>query len=176
MSYLLYFAVLLVVPTPSQGCSQPNGWRPKPLDQRVPLADIVVHAKVLNKTETPRFEHDWPDAYSGIMEVYCVMKGGPLPQNITVVEMGSIAGQCVSNDVDIDEEYILLLTRHDIDNTTFLADNVNVQAAVIPATQGNLEMVAVMCALPSFTFPLGDAGNAFCPIRPLECGAASHFE
>eukprot|EP00058_Branchiostoma_floridae_P006513 XP_002592001.1 hypothetical protein BRAFLDRAFT_79590 [Branchiostoma floridae] len=153
MVYLPFLgAVLLVLPTPSLSCSEPIGWRWKTLNQRVALADIVVHAKALNKTESPRFEYDWPETYDGTMEVYCVLKGGPLPENITVVEMGYIGGLCTANEVDIDEEYILLLTRRG--NSTFQPDDVNVQTAVIPATQDNLDMVALTCGLPNFTRPL----------------------
>ncbi|XP_066302584.1 uncharacterized protein [Branchiostoma lanceolatum] len=183
LSLLAFGAVLLVLPTTSRGCSQPIGWHVKTLTQRVFLADIVVHAKALNKTETPGFELYWPEAYAGTMAVYCVLKGGPLPYNITVVEMGYIGGLCTANEVDIDEEYILLLTRRD--NSTFLPNDVNIQTAVIPATRDNLDTVALTCGLSNFTLPLGGAANLpeqrGCPTHPnesgeqcLHAGAASH--
>ncbi|XP_019635913.1 PREDICTED: uncharacterized protein LOC109478687 [Branchiostoma belcheri] len=185
--YLPFFAVgavLLVLPTASQSCSVPLGWREMSLNQRVSLADIVVHAKALNKTKTPQFEHGWPEVYDGTMEVYCVLKGGPLSSDITVVEMGYIGGHCTANEVNIDEEYILLLSRRD--NGTFLPDNVNVQAAVIQATQENIDNIALTCGLQNFTLPLDVAGNApeqrGCPTHPNEsgkqcvgAGAASHI-
>ncbi|KAI8516089.1 hypothetical protein Bbelb_069020 [Branchiostoma belcheri] len=106
LPFLAVGAVLLVLPTASQSCSVPLGWREMSLNQRVSLADIVVHAKALNKTKTPH--------------------------------------------------------------------NVNVQTAVIQATQENIDNVALTCGLQNFKLPLGGAGNASeqrrCPTHPNESG------
>eukprot|EP00058_Branchiostoma_floridae_P006512 XP_002592000.1 hypothetical protein BRAFLDRAFT_79589 [Branchiostoma floridae] len=82
--------------------------------------------------------------------------------------------------VDIDEEYILLLTRRE--DGVLTPDEVNIESAALPATQDNLDMVARTCGLPDFTLPLGDANNQTgCPTHPNDsgeqcvyAGAASH--
>ncbi|CAH1238434.1 Hypp5589 [Branchiostoma lanceolatum] len=124
----------------------------------------------------------WPHTYAGLFEVYCVLKGGPLQYNITVVEIGGPT-TCSRTEVDVGEEYILLLTRREDD--VLAPHEVNTQTAAIPATQDNLDMVALTCGLQNFTLPLGSPGNLpenmGCPIHPNEtgeqcvyAGAASH--
>ncbi|XP_019624511.1 PREDICTED: uncharacterized protein LOC109470170 isoform X2 [Branchiostoma belcheri] len=173
--------VLLFVPNTHGQCTKID-WRPIPFTQRLmqPAAEIVVHAKVLNKTQTPGYEEMWPQTYTGLLEVYCVLKGGPLQYNITVVELG-ILYPCSSTEVDIDEEYILLLKWQK--EGVLVPFEANLQTAALPATQDNLDMVARTCGLPDFTLPLGVARNALalrgCPTRRRDqcvpTGAASHF-
>eukprot|EP00058_Branchiostoma_floridae_P006511 XP_002591999.1 hypothetical protein BRAFLDRAFT_79588 [Branchiostoma floridae] len=125
------------------------------------------------------YEDMWPQTYAGLLEVYCVLKGGPLQNNITVVELGELTS-CSRTLVDIDEEYILLLTRRE--GGALAPDEVNIESAALPATQDNLDMVARTCGLPDFTLPLGGANNQTgCPTHPNDsgeqcvyAGAASH--
>ncbi|XP_066302589.1 coiled-coil domain-containing protein 3-like [Branchiostoma lanceolatum] len=170
ISLLALAAVLLFLPK-SLGCSLTEDWRPISYRQRLVQAEIVVHAKVLNKTETPGYEDMWPHTYAGLFEVYCVLKGGPLQYNITVVEIGGPT-TCSRTEVDVGEEYILLLTRREHD--VLAPHEVNTQTAAIPATQDNLDMVALTCGLQNFTIPLGGAANLpeqrGCPTHPNESG------
>ncbi|XP_078622016.1 uncharacterized protein LOC144888122 [Branchiostoma floridae x Branchiostoma japonicum] len=176
---LLVFGAVLLFLTKSQGCSPVEGWHTITYPQRLVQADIVAHVKVLNKTETPGYEDMWPQTYAGLLEVYCVLKGGPLQSNITVVELGELT-TCSRTIVDIDEEYILLLTRRE--DGALAPDEVNIQTAALPATPDNLDMVARTCGLPDFTLPLGGANNQTgCPTHPNDsgeqcvyAGAASH--
>ncbi|XP_078622017.1 uncharacterized protein LOC144888123 [Branchiostoma floridae x Branchiostoma japonicum] len=178
VSLLVFGATLLFLPK-SEGCSPAEGWHTITYPQRLVQADIVAYVKVLNKTETPGYEDMWPQTYAGLLEVYCVLKGGPLQYNITVLELGELTS-CSRTTVDIDEEYILLLTRRE--NGVLTPDEVNIESAALPATQDNLDMVARTCGLPNFTLPLGGAGNQRgCPTHPNDsgeqcvyAGAASH--
>ncbi|KAI8516090.1 hypothetical protein Bbelb_069030 [Branchiostoma belcheri] len=181
--YLLSVGVVLLFLPNAHGCSMVQGWQPIPFTHRLVQADIVVHVKVLNKTETPGDEDMWPQAYAGLLGVFCALKGGPLQHNITVVGLGE-SNPCSRTEVDIDEEYILLLKRRQ--DGTFAPDDVNTQTAALPATQDNLDMVALTCGLQNFTLPLDVAGNAQeqrgCPTHPNEsgeqcvsAGAPSHF-
>eukprot|EP00058_Branchiostoma_floridae_P013827 XP_002599315.1 hypothetical protein BRAFLDRAFT_64329 [Branchiostoma floridae] len=108
-------------------------WQPMSFPEQVAAAQIVVHARVLDKVNGT-YGH-WPYAYRGVLRVYCVFKGGPLPASITVDEMGRLTS-CHHTKVDIGEDYILLLKR---DGGMFLPDEVNYLSVAFPADQDHFD-------------------------------------
>ncbi|XP_035696183.1 uncharacterized protein LOC118429690 isoform X2 [Branchiostoma floridae] len=144
-------------------------WQPMSFPEQVAAAQIVVHARVLDKVNGT-YGH-WPYAYRGVLRVYCVFKGGPLPASITVDEMGRLTS-CHHTKVDIGEDYILLLKR---DGGMFLPDEVNYLSVAFPADQDHFDQVSRTCSLSNFTSlaSTDPASQPGCVVNRTETGSSA---
>ncbi|CAH1272943.1 Hypp5013 [Branchiostoma lanceolatum] len=159
--------VLTTLPPPCQSCKVAD-WQPMSFSEQVAAAEIAVYARVLDKVNGTYGY--WPMAYRGVLRVYCVFKGGPLPSNLIVDEMGQLTS-CHHTKVDIGEDYILLLKR---DGDMFLPDEVNYLSVAFPADQEHFEQVSRTCGLQNFTAPVSsDLGlQPRCAVNRTETGSA----
>ncbi|XP_066291162.1 uncharacterized protein [Branchiostoma lanceolatum] len=159
--------VLTTLLAPCQSCKVAD-WQPMSFSEQVAAAEIAVYARVLDKVNGTYGY--WPMAYRGVLQVYCVFKGGPLPSNLIVDEMGQLTS-CHHTKVDIGEDYILLLKR---DGDMFLPDEVNYLSVAFPADQEHFDQVSRTCGLSNFTAPAASdpALQTRCAVNRTETGTA----
>ncbi|KAI8512120.1 hypothetical protein Bbelb_087590 [Branchiostoma belcheri] len=150
-------ALMMSLPGPALSCSVVN-WEEMSFPQQVVAAGIAVHASVLDKLNGT-YGH-WPSAYRAVLQVHCVFKGGPLPANLTVDEMGELTS-CHHTRVEIGEDYILLLKR---EGDMYLPDEVNYLSVAFPADQEHFDQVSRTCDLGNFTTPANTSAQLGCSV------------
>ncbi|XP_078690632.1 uncharacterized protein LOC144921473 [Branchiostoma floridae x Branchiostoma belcheri] len=151
------FLVLTSLPGPAQSCKVVD-WQPMTFSEQVEAAEIAVHARVVCKCNGT-YGH-WPSAYRAVLQVHCVFKGGPLPANLTVDEMGELTS-CHHTRVEIGEDYILLLKR---EGDMYLPDEVNYLSVAFPADQEHFDKVSRTCDLGNFTSPANTSAQLGCSV------------
>ncbi|XP_019615014.1 PREDICTED: uncharacterized protein LOC109462825 isoform X2 [Branchiostoma belcheri] len=157
-------ALMTSLPGPALSCSVVN-WQEMSFPQQVVAAGIAVHASLLDKLNGT-YGH-WPSAYRAVLQVHCVFKGGPLPANLTVDEMGELTS-CHHTRVEIGEDYILLLKR---EGDMYLPDEVNYLSVAFPADQDHFDQVSRTCDLSNFTSPDNTSAQLGCSVSWDGAGA-----
>jgi len=85
------------------GCSMPVGWRYRSPIEKLVDADHAIYGRVIEKTPTGRYEN------TVTVEVRCILKGERTPTVIELRNVGAIPGRCTSTDMDVDNDYVMLI-------------------------------------------------------------------
>ncbi|XP_078697798.1 uncharacterized protein LOC144925593 [Branchiostoma floridae x Branchiostoma belcheri] len=125
---------------PNRTCNlQPSPARSS-LSQRVYNADIVAYGKIVDRTP----QEDQEGVYRAKLDVYCVLKGGALPPQVTVSYLGNVTA-CSRTQVVAQTRYVIFL-RNPRDGL-YIPHEVNLQTAAIPADNATLAAVVKVCGI-----------------------------
>ncbi len=134
LSILLVIAVQIFHKT--DACSQPVGWKTKPLETRVKEAQNVIYGSV-SGIHTGMS----PEQYLVEMDIRCVLKGTAAkvgPTNVT--EVGT---DCVDNGMRKGMSYIVFVTvlRDGVGQNRYATNDINLELAAHKATRENFDLI-----------------------------------
>jgi len=162
---VILFSVLFAIyfGTHTNSCSYPEGWKPPTIIQQINLSDQVLFGKVLDT-----YPHQYYDsAYTANMEVYCIVKGRRVPENVNITNAGYLPGMCTATELEKGKLYLVPVYS-------------TMEAGVLQATgvsftsRAQVREALKACKLNPPTWPLGVDESNFklrCPIplRDTKC-------
>ncbi|XP_066283455.1 coiled-coil domain-containing protein 3-like [Branchiostoma lanceolatum] len=141
--FLLSLAVAMLAVQPARGCSQPDGYMPWSINDRVQAADMVVWGRVVAKhglKEPPS------TSYTAEVSYGCHVHGDTttLHPTFMVTKMGyENVHQCVAHNVDVGSYYFFFLTYGE--EEVLIPQDINQQSAVVPDTPENRLEFSLCC-------------------------------
>jgi len=133
--FVMYFVTL------TDSCSMPVGWRPPTTIEQMSWGDMVLYGKVL-KTYPHR---SYRTAYTAKMEVYCILRGQPVPRIVNITRAGYIDGMCTEIQLLPGRVYLAQVTNR-----------LQAQSGSVTFKDpGQIEEALKACNLNPPTYPLG---------------------
>ncbi|XP_077983783.1 uncharacterized protein LOC144438573 [Glandiceps talaboti] len=102
-----------------------SSWDYQPFLRRASQAEIIAYGEVTDLFPIAHVPESWPGAYDVKFEVYCVMKGGELENNVYIHNVGELTS-CSRTMVQNGTKYVFFLTW---EGDKLVPDEVNVQSA-----------------------------------------------
>ena len=141
MTFRFYIIVAVFISismlwTLTEGCSEPKGYKKKPLSYRAKEASNIIYGNCTNVyfgNQVRIYEFD----------IYCVLKGGSFPR-IQLVNITDGEYDCTVSGVEKGNEYIVFVEIVEEENPwgKYAVDEVNIQTAAHEPTEQNFQIIS----------------------------------